>query len=87
MRCSSVGIEIWGLAIVSAALLYLFTFGARPFQRWLRSRRPHSFGLRTVPLLFFDESSLWSMRALAVIPAVMLLVAILGVVCFFRGPG
>jgi hypothetical protein len=35
---------------------------------------------------FFDESSLWSMRALALIPAIMLVAAILGVICFFHGP-
>jgi hypothetical protein len=87
MPCSSVGIEIWVLVIFSAVSLYLFTFGARPFQRWLRSRRPRSLGLRMVPAFLMSESSLWALRGLAVIPAMMLLVAILGVICFLRGPG
>jgi H+/Cl- antiporter ClcA len=87
MHCSSVGIEIWFLAAASAVLVYLFTFGARPFQQWLRSHRPSNLGLRVIPDHFFNESSLWSMRALAVVPAIMLFVAGLGVVCFFRGPG
>lgn len=86
MRCSSVGIEIWILVIFSAVSLYLLTVGARPFQRWLRARRPRSLGLRMVPAFFLSESSLWSMRTLAVIPAIMLFVAILGVICFFHGP-
>ncbi len=87
MRCSNVGIEIWFLFLLSAVLLYLFTIGARPFQRWLRFRRPRSMGLRMMPAVFFDESNLWSMRALGVIPALMLVASILGLVCYFRGPG
>ena len=87
MRCSTVGLEIWLLAVVSAALLYVFTFGARPFQRWLRARRRSSLGLRMVPAFFFDESSLWTIRALAVMPAIMLFVAVLGIICFVHGPG
>ena len=87
MQCSSVGIEIWFFAIVSAVSLYLLTFGARPFQRWLRAHRPRSVGLRLIPAVFLDESTLWSMRALSVIPAVMVLGAMLGVFCFFHGPG
>lgn len=84
MQCSDVGIEIWFFAICSAALLYLFTFGARPFSRWLRARRPRSRGLQVVPAFLLD---LWSLRVLAVIPAIMLFPAILGVICFIRGPG
>ena len=87
MQCSDVGLEIWFFAAASGVLTYLFTFGARPFQRWLRSHRSSSLGLSVLPGLFFDESSLWSMRALAVVPALMLFAAGLGIVCFFRGPG
>jgi len=87
MRCSSVGHEIWALAIFSAVSLYLFTFRVRSFQRWLRLRTLRHPGLRMVPALFLNESSLWSMRVLAVLPAIMFLVAILGVFCSFHGPG
>lgn len=87
MQCGNVGIEIWFFFIISAVSLYLFTLGARPFQRWLRSRRPRSLGLSVIPAFFFNEPSLWTMRVLAVLPALMLFVAILGVICFFQGPG
>lgn len=87
MQCSDVGSEIWILVVISAVALYAFTVGARPFQRWLRSRRSRSLGLRMMPAFFFDDSSLWPIRALAVIPAVMFVAAILGVICYFRGPG
>lgn len=87
MQCSSVGIEAWFFLVFTGVSLYLFTFGARPFQRWLRSHRPSSMGLRVIPAFFFSESSLWAMRVFAVIPAIMFFVAILGVTCFFHGPG
>ena len=83
MLCSNVGYEIWVLAVAATGLFVLFVIATRPFQRWILERRPQSHGLRMIPRCFFN---LWAMKALGIIPAIMMIVAAMGLYCFFTGP-
>lgn len=86
MECSNVGIEIWFFVLFSSIAVVLFVFATRPFQAWLRTRRV-SGRLPMVPDVFFRDSGVWALRALGIIPAIMWIVSMLGVYCFFHGAG
>lgn len=83
MVCSSVGYEVWVFAIAAAGLFVLLVVTPRPLQRWIRERRPRSTGLMIIPDWCFN---VWALRAIGIIPAVMLVVAAMGLHCFFHGP-
>lgn len=87
MQCADVGFETWLLFTVSSLGVFLFLFVTRPFQKWLREHRAVYGGLGMLPGVFFRDAGVWAIRALGVIPALMLMAAGAGVYCFFRGPG
>ena len=86
MLCSKVGLEVWAFLLVSTVLVALFVFATRPFQRWLRAMRPRNAGLGLMPAFLFEDSSVWLVRALGIIPVLMWAAAAMGVYCFFHGP-
>jgi hypothetical protein len=83
MVCSSVGYEIWVFAVASTGVFVLFVVTPRTFQRWIRERRPRNLGLSIIPNWCF---SVWALRAFGIIPAIMMVIAAMGLYCFFHGP-
>jgi hypothetical protein len=71
------------MAVATTGLFVLFVIATRPFQRWILERRPRNLGLRMIPRWFFN---LWVMKALGIIPGIMMIVAAMGLYCFFHGP-
>jgi hypothetical protein len=85
MECSTVGYEIWGLFAMSAFAVIIMVFRTRELQAFLlhisRWRaQPYS------PRGLADESRVWSLRLLALLPFLVWLGTVFGVYCFFHGP-
>ncbi len=87
MTCSEVGLEVWLLFFASGSISLIALFAPRSLQRWLRKCRPGRAWASALPEPFYRESGVWAIRALGIIPAVMWLASLLGVYCFFHGPG
>lgn len=87
MQCSDVGPEVFVFFVALSLCVWLFWFATRPVQTWLREHRATYRGLGMLPGIILRDQGVWAIRALGIIPALMLLAAGSGVYCFFHGPG
>lgn len=87
MTCSDVGLEVWPVFLVAGPISLIALLVPRSLQRWLRERRPGTAWASAIPEPFYRESGVWAIRALGIIPTVIWLASLLGVYCYFNGPG
>lgn len=83
MACAGVGWEIWAFGALATAASWVFLVATRPFVTWLLAQRPRRRSLQLLPREMFTVGSV---KLLGLIPALMTIVAWLGVYCFFHGP-
>jgi len=87
LNCANVGNEIWLLFGVSSLGVVLCCFAAGSLQKWLREHRAVFGWMSAVPDVVFRDSGVWAIRAFGIIPALMWIVAAIGVYCYLHGPG